>query len=85
MRPPFTDTWPAGPLYGIARNVLREHWRASSGTESAAIDEMRVDPWDGIDDRLDSAARAGTVISAVLPDRSRSERRMSTGGADSDN
>jgi RNA polymerase sigma factor (sigma-70 family) len=52
-------------LYGIARNVLREHWRAGSGTESAAIDEMRVDPWDGIDDRLDSASRAEAVMSAV--------------------
>ena len=52
-------------LYGIARNVLREHWRASSCTESAAVDEMRVDPWDGIDDRLDSASRAEAVIAAV--------------------
>jgi Beta-lactamase len=52
-------------LYGIARNVLREPWRASRGTESAAIDEMRVDPWDGIDDRLDSASRAQAVMSAV--------------------
>ena len=45
--------------------VRRQHWRASSGTESAAIDEMRLDPWDGIDDRLDSASRAEAVISAV--------------------
>jgi RNA polymerase sigma factor (sigma-70 family) len=52
-------------LYGIARNVLREHWRASRGTESAAVGEMRVDPWDGIDDRLDSASRAEAVIAAV--------------------
>jgi RNA polymerase sigma factor (sigma-70 family) len=52
-------------LYGIARNVLREHWRASSDTKPAAIDEMRVDPWEAIDDRLDSASRADAVISAV--------------------
>jgi RNA polymerase sigma factor (sigma-70 family) len=44
---------------------LREHWRTSSGTEFTVIDEMRVDPWDGIDDRLDSASRAEAVISAV--------------------
>ena len=52
-------------LYGIARNVLREHWRASRRTEPAAVDEMRVDPWDGIDDRLDAASRAEAVLSAV--------------------
>ena len=52
-------------LYGIARNVVREHWRASRCAESAAVDEMRVDPWDGIDDRLDSASRAEAVIAAV--------------------
>lgn len=52
-------------LYGIARNVLREHWRTSSSDESAALDETRVDPWDGINARLDSAERAKAVISAV--------------------
>jgi predicted DNA-binding protein (UPF0251 family) len=26
--------------------VLREHWRTSSGTEPAVIDETSVDPWD---------------------------------------
>jgi RNA polymerase sigma-70 factor (ECF subfamily) len=52
-------------LYGIARNVLREHWRTSSGTEPTIIADMGVDPWDGIDDRLDSASRAEEVVSAV--------------------
>jgi RNA polymerase sigma factor (sigma-70 family) len=52
-------------LYGIARNVLREHWRTSSGEEPAAIGETRVDPWDGIIERLDSAERAKAVMSAV--------------------
>jgi RNA polymerase sigma factor (sigma-70 family) len=52
-------------LYGIARNVLREHWRTTGGTEFVAIDEGRTDPWDGVDDRLDSAARAAAALSAV--------------------
>jgi len=53
-------------LYGIARNVLREHWRTTSaGDEPTALDETRVDPWAGIDDRLDSAERAKAVVSAV--------------------
>jgi RNA polymerase sigma factor (sigma-70 family) len=52
-------------LYGIARNVLREHWRTSSGDELAPLDEKGVDPWDGIDDQLDSAEQVKAVMSAV--------------------
>jgi RNA polymerase sigma factor (sigma-70 family) len=52
-------------LYGIARNVLREHWRTGRSDEPAALEEKRVDPWDGVDARLDSAERARAVISAV--------------------
>ena len=52
-------------LYGIARNVLREYWRAPSGPGPAAIDERGADPWDDIDDRLDSAGRARAVVAAV--------------------
>lgn len=52
-------------LYGIARNVLREHWRISSGDEPAALDETGVDPWHDINDRLDSAERAKAMMSAV--------------------
>jgi RNA polymerase sigma factor (sigma-70 family) len=52
-------------LYGIARNVLREHWRTGSGLELAAVDQMRSDPWDGIDDRLDFAERVKATIAAV--------------------
>jgi RNA polymerase sigma factor (sigma-70 family) len=52
-------------LYGIARNVLREYWRTSSDGEPAALDEASADPWEGIDDRLDSAGRARAVASAV--------------------
>ncbi len=52
-------------LYGIARNVLREHWRTSSGDEPAAIRETRVDPWDDINDQLDSAEQARAAMLAV--------------------
>jgi len=46
-------------LYGIARNVLRAHWRAARPAGQAAIAEA-VDPWDDVIDRLDSAAAART-------------------------
>jgi RNA polymerase sigma factor (sigma-70 family) len=52
-------------LYGIARNVLREHWRTGSGDAPAALDETRFDPWDDINDRLDSVELAKAVASAV--------------------
>jgi RNA polymerase sigma factor (sigma-70 family) len=52
-------------LYGIARNVLREHRRAGRGDELAAVDEMGNDPWAGIDDRLDFAERAKAMMAAV--------------------
>jgi len=52
-------------LYGIARNVLREHWRTNGGDEPTRLDEAGIDPWDSVDDRLDSVERAKAVISAV--------------------
>ena len=52
-------------LYGIARNVLREHWRTMSDDERAAITETWVDPWDGVNERLDSTKRATAIMSAV--------------------
>jgi RNA polymerase sigma-70 factor, ECF subfamily len=51
-------------LYGIARNVLRAHWRAGRDAGHAAA-EAAVDPWDDVVDRLDSAARAQDLISAL--------------------
>jgi len=51
-------------LYGIARNVLRAHWRASRGGGRRPGEEV-TDPWDEVIDRLDSAARAKPLISAV--------------------
>jgi RNA polymerase sigma-70 factor (ECF subfamily) len=50
-------------LYGIARNVLRAHWR--SRRDASAVAEEAVDPWDDVVDRLDSAARARELISAL--------------------
>jgi RNA polymerase sigma factor (sigma-70 family) len=51
-------------LYGIARNVLRAHWRARRDTDHAEAREA-VDPWDDIVDRLDSAATARAMVSAL--------------------
>ncbi len=53
-------------LYGIARNVLRAHWRAYyAGDDQAAAPETACDPWDAVVDRLDAAARAGTLVGAL--------------------
>lgn len=51
-------------LYGIARHVLRAHWRASQGTGHPGA-EKAVDPWDDVVDRLDSVARAQELMPAV--------------------
>jgi len=53
-------------LYGIARNVLRAHWRAGRPADQAGVPEA-VDPWDDVIDRLDSAAAARTreMVGAV--------------------
>ena len=50
-------------LYGIARNVLRAHWRARRADGPAA--EAATDPWDDVVGRLDAAARAGTLAAAL--------------------
>jgi RNA polymerase sigma factor (sigma-70 family) len=51
-------------LYGIARNVLRAHWRAGPDPGHAAAEEA-ADPWDDVVDRLDSAARVRALVSAL--------------------
>ena len=53
-------------LYGIARNVLRAHWRTWRAADRAGAVEA-VDPWDDVIDRLDSAAAARTreMVGAV--------------------
>jgi RNA polymerase sigma factor (sigma-70 family) len=50
-------------LYGIARNVLRAHWRARPGPGAAAAEV--TDPWDDVVDRLDSAAAVQALVSAL--------------------
>jgi RNA polymerase sigma-70 factor (ECF subfamily) len=44
-------------LYGIARNVLRIHWRAARGS-GALVPAGEVDPSDDVVDRLDLTAAA---------------------------
>jgi RNA polymerase sigma factor (sigma-70 family) len=64
--PGYDDALPW--LYGIARNVLRAHWRASRDTGHPAAEtaaETAVDPWDDVVDRLDSAARAQGLVAAL--------------------
>jgi len=50
-------------LYGIARNVLRAHWRARRPAAPAA--EGAAEPWDDVVDRLDASARAGPLAAAL--------------------
>jgi|SRR5580693_5399386 RNA polymerase sigma factor (sigma-70 family) len=56
-------------LYGIARNVLREHWRRA-GTARADDEFTRraaaaEDPWPDIDARLDAAAELSRLRQAL--------------------
>lgn len=51
-------------LYGIARNVLRAHWRAPRDDQVSAP-ETACDPWDAVVDRLDAAARTGPLVGAL--------------------
>jgi RNA polymerase sigma factor (sigma-70 family) len=60
--PAYADARPW--LYGIARNVLRAHWRTSR-KDDYATREPAVDPWDDVIARLDSAARLRALASAV--------------------
>ena len=60
--PSYEDARPW--LYGIARNVLRAHWRTGQNVELALPEEV-LDPWDEITDRLDSAVRVRALVSAL--------------------
>jgi RNA polymerase sigma factor (sigma-70 family) len=51
-------------LYGIARNVLREHWRRS-GPERMAPLCGTDDPWPDVDARLDATTRLAAVRRAL--------------------
>lgn len=61
-------------LYGIARNVLRAYWRSRHARDNqVTAAEDACDPWDAVVDRLDAAARTGTLAGAlrVLPSAER--------------
>jgi len=51
-------------LYGIARNVLRAHWRARQ-VSGHHLPDIAADPWDDVIDRLDSAAQARSLTEAL--------------------
>ena len=51
-------------LYGIARNVLREHWRAGRPAGFPPGPDV-VDPWDDVNARLDLAAAVRAMLTAV--------------------
>ena len=57
-RASYDHAWPdARPwLFGIARNVLRAHWRASALLPPCFLAAV-TDPWPKVDDQLDATAR----------------------------
>jgi RNA polymerase sigma factor (sigma-70 family) len=67
----YDQRWPdARPwLYGITRNVLREHWRrqsaAADGLARFAPLEPDNDPWPDVDNRIDAAARWSSLRRAL--------------------
>jgi RNA polymerase sigma-70 factor (ECF subfamily) len=71
----YDSRWPdARPwLYGIARNVLRAHWRRAGRPEGASVEGLASDPWPDADSRLDAAAALETLrhILAALPEDER--------------
>jgi DNA-directed RNA polymerase specialized sigma24 family protein len=60
--PAYPDARPW--LFGIARNVLRWHWRASRDADqpAGAGPAVAEDPWDAVIDRLDGAARFRALL-----------------------
>jgi RNA polymerase sigma-70 factor (ECF subfamily) len=70
-RQQYDERWPnARPwLYGIARNVLREHWRHAR--PDVPFGERRTDwdasedPWPAVDDRLDATAQMARLRCAL--------------------
>ena len=51
-------------LYGIARNVLRAHWKAAAHAGPAGV-EGTDDPWDEVVSRLDSATQTRQLAGAL--------------------
>jgi RNA polymerase sigma factor (sigma-70 family) len=68
----YDGRWPdARPwLYGIARNVLRSHWRRL-GRPQLPADAASSDPWPEVDARIDAAAQLAALrraLAALAPD-----------------
>jgi len=61
-------------LYGIARNVLRAHWRLRVEGPDPSVDGQD-DPWAGVDDRLD-ARRLAPELSRGLAKLSPDDREI---------
>jgi len=69
--PAYPDARPW--LFGIARNVLRSHWRAGRAAEHPAATgdpagtgyPVAEDPWDDVIDRLDGPVRSRALRSAI--------------------
>lgn len=51
-------------LYGIARNVLRAHWRLRTDGSGPPF-QLAEDPWPAVDDRID-AGRLGRTLAEAL-------------------
>ena len=73
----YDQGWPSALpwLYGIARNVLRTHWRADPPIPSPAEPVDSHDPWPSVDDRLD-ATRDAAAIRAALAALSQQDREV---------
>jgi RNA polymerase sigma factor (sigma-70 family) len=55
----FPDALPW--LYGIARNVLRAHWRSVEPSGANNVDTFSSDPWPDTDRKLDAGALRDTL------------------------
>lgn len=73
----YDQRWPSALpwLYGIARNILRAHWRTNPPVPSPAEPVDSHDPWPSVDDRLD-ASRGAPAIRAALARLSEQDREV---------
>jgi RNA polymerase sigma-70 factor (ECF subfamily) len=51
-------------LYGIARHVLRAHWR-SAGRAEKTLEAAATDPWSDVDERLDAGSQLDEMRTAL--------------------
>jgi RNA polymerase sigma factor (sigma-70 family) len=74
-RASYDSQWPdARPwLYGIARHVLRAHWRHAGRSRVKGFEPEASDPWADADIRLDAARQSETLrrLLATLTDDER--------------